>query len=73
MRKGVMFNTFKRVEEFIKNLKTPMCRRDISKRLNVDYNSLKYIIKSLDKNLLKNVKESKNGKTGSIGKVSERR
>ncbi len=58
MRKDIKLKTFKKIEEFLKNLKEPMYKCDIARELKVDYNSLTYAIGLMSKRLLKNVKEN---------------
>ena len=58
MRTNVLLSTFQKVKDYLKDLKEPMTISDIGRKLHVDYNSMKLIKKSLNKNLLNKIKEN---------------
>lgn len=59
MRKTVNFKTFKKVENFLTQLKEPIYKTNLARELNIDFYSLDYILKNISKELLKKVKEKK--------------
>lgn len=58
-RKTVNLNTFKKVENFLKSLKEPVYKTFLERKLQIDYYSMNYILKNIDKELLKKIKEKK--------------
>jgi len=46
-RKNVYFETFQRVEKFLKEQKEPLFKADLVRKLGVDLNSLKLILEKL--------------------------
>lgn len=56
LRKTITIVTLNKIEEYLRKQKQPVTRRKIMVDLGVNYDSLLYALKHIDKNLLRKVK-----------------